>query len=931
MANRYWVGGNLPWDNNVGLRWSTTSGGAAGASIPGSGDRAIFDANSGAAAVSITTTDKTVQAVVCTGFTGSLTLSGRVINFNTNEGFVTDSGMTFSATGAAQLNFAHTSGTFNFNAAGLSMAGTIITISGAGGTTVLQNHLSCTRLRISAGTFDANDFNVQASGTGTGTTAAFNFDGTTAREVIFGNGTWELTASGSSDRQMVLAATSNLTLTPEGSTILFSGSGSGGKVLSYGTLATGSLGVLRLTGGSGNLTNGGGGSAKVRRIETTAGFTGVVSATSSRPIEVSEGCEIVGGSGLGSVTFTATSGLHDIDIRIGGQAGHTVLFNGVGGSWRLINDLNLGAITPVQILAGDFDSNGYDITTNQFLSTGTDARSVALQNSLLTISSNLAASNVFTLSGSNLTWNAGTSEIRIAGNATRSQIFAGGGYTFNKLRATLHGSQPIVVTGDNTFADLEIVRPAANATIQFGDGSTQTIGAMSAVLNGANLVLIRSQTGAVQHNLVKSGSGVVGLDYLDIQDSVASPGSTWYAGDNSTDSGNNSGWLFQASPADILESLEIGDSAGAGLLLSDSISEDLESEDSVSASVIYLGEAAEAVVSSDSSSAQQVSGVELEEELDADEIAVGFRALDAPLSEADLADDVLASSVEFAAHLDESEAVLDEQQVLRLVPAGAEETAQISEAVELGPTQWSGPIAEAAQAADAPASTLRSPVLVAESAVASEALVSQYSARGQLRESVSVAEAMAAGLSSHVILLERNRVAEDVVATYDVLVALPEQVLPLDVVNKTAMLSAPMLEALEVLDQQTGEKHFFVGIQESTVSAEEVSFIFGAAGRLQEALPPKEGLAANVDFQVLLQELALSADFLAAVITTTGVGTLKITEREVSAVLLGQRASQVAVADRERDSALLQQKISKVAVSDRELGTIIISLRKVNL
>jgi hypothetical protein len=44
MADRYWVGGSGSWNSTA--KWSTTSGGASGASVPTATDNAIFDANS---------------------------------------------------------------------------------------------------------------------------------------------------------------------------------------------------------------------------------------------------------------------------------------------------------------------------------------------------------------------------------------------------------------------------------------------------------------------------------------------------------------------------------------------------------------------------------------------------------------------------------------------------------------------------------------------------------------------------------------------------------------------------------------------------------------------------------------------------------------------------------------------------------------------
>jgi hypothetical protein len=39
------------------------------------------------------------------------------------------------------------------------------------------------------------------------------------------------------------------------------------------------------------------------------------------------------------------------------------------------------------------------------------------------------------------------------------------------------------------------------------------------------------------------------VDYLSIKDSNATGGATWYAGANSVDAGNNTGWIFTAPPS----------------------------------------------------------------------------------------------------------------------------------------------------------------------------------------------------------------------------------------------------------------------------------------------------------------------------------------------------------------------------------------------
>jgi hypothetical protein len=53
MADRYWVGGSGTWDNSSTTKWSTSSGGAGGASAPTFNDYVIFDSNSGTGTVTL--------------------------------------------------------------------------------------------------------------------------------------------------------------------------------------------------------------------------------------------------------------------------------------------------------------------------------------------------------------------------------------------------------------------------------------------------------------------------------------------------------------------------------------------------------------------------------------------------------------------------------------------------------------------------------------------------------------------------------------------------------------------------------------------------------------------------------------------------------------------------------------------------------------
>ncbi len=96
-ANRFWVGGTDTWDATAGSKWSTTTGGAGGASIPGSADVAIFDTGSGTVTVaaSIGGTN-TVSGIRNTGGANSFT---GTLNFATNSPTITTGDFVFTAAG----------------------------------------------------------------------------------------------------------------------------------------------------------------------------------------------------------------------------------------------------------------------------------------------------------------------------------------------------------------------------------------------------------------------------------------------------------------------------------------------------------------------------------------------------------------------------------------------------------------------------------------------------------------------------------------------------------------------------------------------------------------------------------------------------------------------------------------------------------------
>ena len=96
MAARFWVtGGTGNWNSTT--NWSSTSGGPSGNTVPGSGDTAAIDANSGSGTVTLDISP-TVQTLTMTGFTGTLAFGANTITLN-STGTIFTGATTMTVTG----------------------------------------------------------------------------------------------------------------------------------------------------------------------------------------------------------------------------------------------------------------------------------------------------------------------------------------------------------------------------------------------------------------------------------------------------------------------------------------------------------------------------------------------------------------------------------------------------------------------------------------------------------------------------------------------------------------------------------------------------------------------------------------------------------------------------------------------------------------
>ena len=247
-----------------------------------------------------------------------------------------------------------------------------------------------------------------------------------------------------------------------------------------------------------------------------------------------------------NIFFQGTSS-HTITMA-GKTHNGTATFEGSGGTWVLQDTLNCGG--GVTLTRGTLDLNNQNLEALTFVSSNSNTRTLTLGSGTITLTGTGSVWSMATIT--NLTLNRGTSVIKITNSSATTKTFAGGGRTYNDLWIAMGTSTAdLIITGSNTFNQFKDDGTGVH-TIRFTEGTTQTITDWQVSGNVGQLISIRSVSTAT-HSLVKAGGGQISANYLNIQNSVATPASTWYAGANSTNNQGvatiGSGWIFTVPPS----------------------------------------------------------------------------------------------------------------------------------------------------------------------------------------------------------------------------------------------------------------------------------------------------------------------------------------------------------------------------------------------
>ena len=255
---------------------------------------------------------------------------------------------------------------------------------------------------------------------------------------------------------------------------------------------------------------------------------------------------ITAGSGTsfsGSSTLTFSGGTTQTITSAGKTFPGALAVDTYGGTVQLADALNIGTQT-LLVTNGTFNTQGFAVTAGSLASTGSNVRTISLGASTVTLSTN--GTNISCATTTNLTLNAGTSQINCSGQSTNIQLAnsAGSPVTLYNVATTSTNNASITIEGPITFNNLTIT-PRSSGILPVSFSANQTInGTLTcAGASAVRRVFLRSDTVGTQRTLTAAAISANDCDFRDIVLAGTAAGSS---PTRAGDCGNNSGITFPA-------------------------------------------------------------------------------------------------------------------------------------------------------------------------------------------------------------------------------------------------------------------------------------------------------------------------------------------------------------------------------------------------
>jgi hypothetical protein len=508
MAARFWVtGGTGNWNSTT--NWSATTGGASGASVPGSADTATLDANSGSGTVTLNISP-TIQTLTCTGFTGTLAFGTNTISLN-STGTIFAGATTMTVTGTPLIictNATATARTINPGLVSEANAISFRVTAGTGTVTFTSANSNVLNLDFTDGT---NPTGYAGALANINPTVYGNFKASTGMTKTAGTGI------------MTFGATSGTkTINTAGVTFdnPFTFNGVGGTFQLASALTSGATRTVTLTNGTLDL----------------AGYTlttGLFSSNNSNTRSIAFGTGKIVLTGNTATVWTNATGT---GFTYTGTS-RIEAFGPATTGTRLLTPSTVGTSTEATALSfyitGGSDTVSFSVTNRRVNNMDFTGFTGTFTNSQQTINGSYTISTGMTVG-------AGTEVTTFA--ATTAQTITTNGKTLD-FPVTFDGVGGVWTMQDALTLGSTRTLTMTNGTLKLKAGTTSTVGTFAT--SGANQKFLQSTIVGTQATLFDA-TGVINTNNLTIKDSNAIGGARFQAftSNGNVNAGNNTGWYF---------------------------------------------------------------------------------------------------------------------------------------------------------------------------------------------------------------------------------------------------------------------------------------------------------------------------------------------------------------------------------------------------
>jgi hypothetical protein len=217
-----------------------------------------------------------------------------------------------------------------------------------------------------------------------------------------------------------------------------------------------------------------------------------------------------------------------------------ITVNGVGCEWALGSALNNGTAALI-ISNGKFDCGTYNLTLGNISCSSQNDTTLSLGTSSVSTTGNI------TLSGTGLTFNAGTSTISQDRGNSAHVISGGSGVTFYNLSITSTNPTSVSISGTNTFNNLSFTGRTTVGITLISFGADQTITGTFTCSAGTNATMrhfVQSATIGTTRTITAAAVSLTDVDFRDITIAGAAAPAT---GTRLGDCKGNSGVTFTAA------------------------------------------------------------------------------------------------------------------------------------------------------------------------------------------------------------------------------------------------------------------------------------------------------------------------------------------------------------------------------------------------